>query len=150
MKKFELEDKLIEQQQSTNIIERLTLHIDKLWTEIGEKQTRIYELNYEIDTLKANNKKMSDAIRRVIKEKKPGQSFLDWLDTKPKSYFQKIPLGMKEGGEVIDFLSYLKQKEKPRIKRLNLDSVAPGKALSELTEAEREVVRNLLRMSFKD
>ena len=84
------------------------------------------------------------------KEKKPGQSFLDWLDTKPKSYFQKIPLGMKEGGEVIDFLSYLKQKEKPRVKRLNLDSVAPGKALSELTEAEREVVRNLLRMSFKD
>ena len=70
MKKFELDDKLIEQQQSTNIIERLTLHIDKLWTEIGEKQTRIYELNYEIDTLKANNKKMSDAIRRVIKEKK--------------------------------------------------------------------------------
>ena len=70
MKKFELEDKLIEQQQSTNIIERLILHIDKLWTEIGEKQTRIYELNYEIDTLKANNKKMSDAIRRVIKEKK--------------------------------------------------------------------------------
>ena len=74
MKKFELEDKLIEQQQSTNIIERLTLHIDKLWTEIGEKQTRIYELNYEIDTLKANNKKMSDAIRRVIKEKNKRQS----------------------------------------------------------------------------
>ena len=84
------------------------------------------------------------------REKKPGQSFLDWLDTKPRSYFLKIPLGLKEGGEVIDFLSYLKQKEKPRIKRLNLDSVAPNKALSELTEAEREVVKNLLRMTFKD
>ena len=84
------------------------------------------------------------------REKKPGQSFLDWLDTKPRSYFLKIPLGLKEGGEVIDFLSYLKQKEKARIKKLNLDSVAPNKALSELTEAEREVVKNLLRMTFKD
>jgi len=84
------------------------------------------------------------------KEKVPGQSFLDWLGTKDREYLIKIPLGLKEGGEVIDFLSYLKQKEKPRIKRLDLDSVAPGKALTELTEAEREVVRNLLRMTFKD
>ena len=83
-------------------------------------------------------------------EKVPGQSFIDWLNTKDKDYLIKIPLGLKEGGGVIDFLSYLKQKEKPRIKKLNLDSVAPGKALTELTEAEREVVRNLLKMTFKD
>ena len=38
--------------------------------------------------------------------------------------------------------------EKPKIKRLNLDAVAPGKAIDELTEAEREVVKNLLRMTF--
>ena len=50
------------------------------------------------------------------KEKVPGQSFLDWLGTKDREYLIKIPLGLKEGGEVIDFLSYLKQKEKPRIK----------------------------------
>ena len=84
------------------------------------------------------------------KEKKPGQSFLDWLDTKPKSYFLKLPLGLAGGGKVISISEYLKQKEKPRIKRLDLDSVAPGKALTELTEAEREVVRNLLRMTFKN
>ena len=82
------------------------------------------------------------------KEKKPGQSFLDWLDTKPKSYFLKLPLGLADGGKVISISEYLKQKEKPRIKKLNLDAVAPGKALSELTDAEREVVRNLLRMTF--
>ncbi len=82
------------------------------------------------------------------KEKKPGQSFLDWLDTKPKSYFLKLPLGLAGGGKVISISEYLKQKEKPRIKKLNLDAVAPGKALSELTDAEREVVRNLLRMTF--
>ena len=82
------------------------------------------------------------------KEKKPGQSFLDWLDTKPKSYFLKLPLGLAGGGKVISISEYLKQKEKPRIKKLNLDAVAPGKALSELTDAEREVVRNLLPMTF--
>ena len=35
------------------------------------------------------------------KEKTEGQSFLDWLDTKPRNYFLKIPLGLKEGGTVI-------------------------------------------------
>ena len=84
------------------------------------------------------------------KEKKPRQSFLDWLDTKPKSYFLKLPLGLAGGGKVISISEYLKQKEKPRIKKLNLDALAPGKALSELTDAEREVVRNLLRMTFKN
>ena len=82
------------------------------------------------------------------KEAPSGMSFLDWLDTKDKNYFLKIPLGMSEGGVVVDFLSYLKQKEKPRIKKLDLDSVSPGKALTELTETEREVVRKLLRMTF--
>ena len=82
------------------------------------------------------------------KEKKPGQSFLDWLDTKPKDYFIKIPLSLKEGGKVILLSDYLKQKEKPKIKRLNLDAVAPGKALENLTDAEREVVNKLLRMTF--
>ena len=82
------------------------------------------------------------------KEKKPGQSFLDWLDTKPRSYFLKIPLSLKDGGNVILLSDYLKQKEKPKIKRINLDSAAPGRTLESLTEAEREVVNKLLRMTF--
>ena len=82
------------------------------------------------------------------KEKVEGQSFLDWLDTKPINYFLKIPLGLKKGGVVVSISDYLKQREKPKIKRLNLDAVAPGKAIDELTEAEREVVKNLLRMTF--
>ena len=82
------------------------------------------------------------------KEKVEGQSFLDWLDTKPRNYFLKIPLGLKKGGVVVSISDYLKQREKPKIKRLNLDSVAPGNAIDELTEAEREVVKNLLRMTF--
>ena len=84
------------------------------------------------------------------KEKTKGQTFTDWLKSKPKSYLRNIPLQMADGGKVIFLSDYLKQKEKPRIKKLDLDSVSPGKALSELTEAEREVVRNLLRMTFKN
>jgi len=81
-------------------------------------------------------------------EKKPGQSFIDWLDEKPDNYFIKFPLSLAEGGRVIFLSDYLKSKEKPKIKRINLDSVAPGKAIGELTTAELEVVRDLLRKSF--
>ena len=114
---------------------------DELMKLAKDEKDILFDVEGEIIDILKNN---------YEKEKVPGQSFLDWLGTKDREYLIKIPLGLKEGGEVIDFLSYLKQKEKPRIKRLDLDSVAPGKALSELTEAEREVVRNLLRMTFKD
>ena len=75
--------------------------------------------------------------------------FVSQSRSKDRGYFLKIPLGLKKGGVVISLSEYLKQKEPPRIKKLDLDSVSPGKAISELTEAEREVVRNLLRMTFK-
>ena len=92
---------------------------------------------------------ISDQILRdYYKDRKPGQSITDWLDSKPREYFLNIPLELAEGGKVIDFLSYLKQKEKPKIKRINLDSAAPGRTLDSLTEAEREVVNKLLRMTF--
>jgi hypothetical protein len=83
------------------------------------------------------------------KEKTEGQSFLEWLDTKDKDYIRRIPLGMKDGG-VISLDEYRKQKETPKIKKLNLDSVAPGKSISQLTDAERDVVKNLLRMTFEN
>ena len=82
------------------------------------------------------------------KEKKKGQTFTDWLKSKPKSYLRSIPLQMASGGKVIMLSDYLKQKEKPRIKKINLDAVAPGKAISQLTDAEKEVVRTLLRLSM--
>ena len=82
------------------------------------------------------------------KEKTKGQTFTDWLKSKPKSYLRNIPLQMAGGGKVIFLSDYLKQKRKPPIKKINLDSVAPGRTLDSLTEAEREVVNKLLRMSL--
>jgi len=87
-------------------------------------------------------------IRDFNKEKKPGQSITDWLDTKPREYFLNIPLELADGGKVIFLSDYLKQKRKPPIKKINLDSAAPGRTLDSLTEAEREVVNKLLRMSL--
>ena len=83
-----------------------------------------------------------------IKEGGKGQSFTDWLKSKPKSYLRNIPLQMSKGGKVIMLSDYLKQKEPIKIKKINLDAAAPGKTLFDLTEAEREVVNKLLRMSF--
>ena len=70
------------------------------------------------------------------------------MDTKPREYFLNLPLELKDGGNVILLSDYLKQKRKPPIKKINLDSAAPGRTLDSLTEAEREVVNKLLRMSF--
>ena len=86
-------------------------------------------------------------IRDYLKERKPNQTFQEWSDSKPREYFLNIPLELKEGG-VVSITEYLKQREKPKIKRLDLDSAAPGKAISQLSEAEREVVNNLLRMTL--
>ena len=87
------------------------------------------------------------------KEKKPGQRFLDWIFTKKTEDITiKEAIEPKDKGGESNFVyqEYLKQKEPPKIKRLDLDSVSvQAKLLSELTEAEREVVRNLLRMTFK-
>ena len=80
------------------------------------------------------------------KKKNPGKDEMDFYEEKGIT-IKRIKLD--KGGVVVSLSDYLKQKEPPKIKRLDLDSVSPGKALSELTEAEREVVRNLLRMTFK-
>jgi hypothetical protein len=116
--------------------------------DLSEKEKLIKLAKDEADIIFDVENEIIDILTREHLKEAPDMGFLDWLDTKDKNYFLKIPLGMSEGGKVVDFLSYLKQKEKPRIKKLDLDSVSPGKALTELTEAEREVVRNLLRMTF--
>ena len=116
--------------------------------DLSEKEKLIKLAKDEADIIFDVENEIIDILTREHLKEAPDMGFLDWLDTKDKNYFLKIPLGMSEGGKVVDFLSYLKSKEKPRIKKLDLDSVSPGKALTELTETEREVVRKLLRMTF--
>ena len=91
---------------------------------------------------------LADQVKEDFKnEKKPGESLIDWLKKKPDSYFQRIEL--KDGGNVFFISDYLKQKEDIPLKKIDLASYfAPGKTISSLTDAEREVVNKLLRMSL--
>ena len=89
-----------------------------------------------------------DAIQEDFEnEQKPGESLIDWLKTKPTEYFKRIEL--KDGGNVFFISDYLKSKEKPKIKEIDLAGMfTPGKTLSSLTEAEREAVNNLLKLTL--
>ena len=91
---------------------------------------------------------LADQIQEDFKnEKKPGETFIDWLKNKPDSYFKRIELN--KGGKVILISDYLKQKEDIPLKKIDLSSYfSPGRTISSLTDAEREVVNKLLRMSF--
>ena len=81
------------------------------------------------------------------KERKSGESLIDWLKSKPTEYFKRIEL--KDGGNVFFISDYLKSKKKPKIKEIDLAGMfTPGKTLSSLTEAEREAVNNLLKLTL--
>ena len=88
--------------------------------------------------------KIREDFERETKDKP--RSFMDWLKSKPTEYFKRIEL--KEGGKVIDLRAYSKLKE-PKIKELDLASYFDfGRTVSSLTDAEKEVVNQMLRMSL--
>ena len=73
-------------------------------------------------------------------------TFMDWLKSKDDDYFIRIELS--DGGKVIDIRQFFKSKE-PKIKDIDLASHFKfGKTVASLTEAEKEVVNQLLRMSL--
>ena len=89
---------------------------------------------------------LTDTIRGDYEREETGESFIDWLKSKPTEYFKRIEL--KDGGKVIQFSDYFKSKE-PKIKEIDLASHFKfGKTIASLTDAEREVVNQLLRMSL--
>jgi hypothetical protein len=121
-------------------------NIDKILESKGDlKETkRLADLEkIEFDVMQ----NLADTIKEDFeREKKKGQTLIDWMKSKPTSYFKRIKLS--GGGKVINFSDYFKSKE-PKIKEIDLASHFKfGKTLSSLTDAEKEVVNNLLRMSL--
>ena len=116
--------------------------IERKGQEIDREQLADLEKN-EFDVFQ----NLADTIKEDFeKEKQPGQSFIDWLQSKPDDYFKRIELS--EGGKVILFSDYIKSKQ-PKPKKINLaDYFEFGKTVSSLTNAEREVVNMLLKNSF--
>jgi hypothetical protein len=90
---------------------------------------------------------LADTIREDFeKERKEGQTFMDWLNSKPDEYFKRIELS--DGGKVVDFLKRRKSKDlKP--KQIDLTSLfTPSNTLASLNEHDREVVNRLLKLTF--
>ena len=80
------------------------------------------------------------------KERKPGESYLDFIKRQDPEELKRI--GLKDGSNVVDFRKYSKSKE-PEVKKLDLTSqFTPGKTLASLTEAERDAVNMLLKLTL--
>ena len=122
-------------------------NIDKKLEAIGnnEETKRLADLEkIEFDVMQNLADKIKEDFERETKDKP--RSFMDWLKSKPTEYFKRIEL--KEGGKVIDLRAYSKLKE-PKIKELDLASYFDfGRTVSSLTDAEKQVVNDLLRMSL--
>jgi len=67
-------------------------------------------------------------------------------------FIKEIPLDQLrqlfgKGGNVVLISDYLKQKEEPKIKKINLAQNDFEKTVAELTDKDRETIRQLLKMS---
>ena len=79
---------------------------------------------------------------REFKKNNPGATEDDYKE-------MIIRLSLKDGGDVVDLSKYRKMKEPVEVKQIDLASLfTPGKTLSSLTEKEKDVVNQLLRMTL--
>ena len=93
---------------------------------------------------------LSDIAGRIkeLKEElgKPGETDEEFIKRLSEDEVKRISL---KDGNVVELSKYSKTKEKPKIKKLNLaDHFELGKTVASLTDADKDVVRNLLKMSF--
>ena len=134
-------DKRLEGKGSLNEKE----YLDKLAAEVRlMERTKLadsekYRRDFEQEILQLLEEKFE-------KEKKPGENFLDFIKRTDPQDLKRINL--KDGSNVVDFRKYSKSKE-PEVKKLDLASqFTPGKTLASLTEAERDAVNMLLKLTF--
>lgn len=93
---------------------------------------------------------VENEIIRLLDEKfrdqrKPGETFNEWLNRTPKEELLKLELS--GGGKVISISDYLKQKEEPKIKKINLAQGDFEKTVSGLSAADKDIIKDLLRKS---
>jgi len=121
-------------------------NIDKKLEPIGnnEETKHLADLEkIEFDVMQ----NLADTIKEDFeKERKDGQSFMNWLQSKPDDYF--IELKLSDGGKVIDIRQYFKTKE-PNIKKINLaDHFKLNQTVADLSNSDIELVNRLLKMSL--
>jgi len=121
-------------------------NIDKKLEPIGdnEETKHLADLEkIEFDVMQ----NLADTIKEDFeKERKDGQSFMNWLQSKPDDYF--IELKLSDGGKVIDIRQYFKTKE-PNIKKINLaDHFKLNQTVADLSDSDVELVNRLLQMTL--
>jgi hypothetical protein len=82
--------------------------------------------------------------RKYLEQKRPGESFNSWLNRTDVEELRRIEL--KDGSKVIDFAEYSKLKN-PKIKKIDLAQGDFEKTVSELTSKDKDIIRQLLKMS---
>ena len=87
------------------------------------------------------NMKYEEQLREFLKNN-PGATEDDYKE-------MIIRLSLKDGGDVVDLSKYRKMKEPVEVKKIDLASLfTPGKTLASLSEKEKDVVNQLLRMTL--
>jgi len=111
----------------------------------NEETKRLADLEeIEFDVMQNLADSIREDFERETKDKP--RSFMDWLKSKDDDYFKRVKF--KDGKRVVDIRSYSKLKE-PEIKKINLaDYFEFGKTVASLTDAEKEVVNQMLQMSL--
>ena len=82
--------------------------------------------------------------KKFLEQKKPGESFNSWLNRTDVEELRRIEL--KDGSRVIDFAEYSKLKN-PKIKKIDLAQGDFDKKVSDLTSKDKDLIRQLLKMS---
>jgi len=81
---------------------------------------------------------------KFLDQKKPGESFSDWLKRTPREELLKLELS--DGGNVIDLRSHFKSKE-PKIKKIDLAQGDFEKTVAGLSSDDKALIKDLLRKS---
>ena len=86
-----------------------------------------------------------EAIReKYLEQRKPGETIRSWLNRTDIDELKRIEL--KDGSRVIDFAEYSKLK-KPKVKKIDLAQGDFDKTVADLTSKDKDIIRQLLKMS---
>ena len=105
---------------------------------LAEKDKADLQFDLELDII--------DQLKRKYElNGREGESFSDYI--KRENLEELITLELSDGGKVISLSSYLKQKEKPKIKKIDLAQGDFEKTVADLSDSDRNLIKELLRRS---
>ena len=119
-------------------------NIEKALEGRGNLSERVRLADLEKETFDVESMLLDSLKEAFDKEAPPGTSFLDWLKSKDDDFFKRIKLA--GGGSA----SKAKIKEPVAVRQIDLTAefLKTADLLSKLSEAEREVISDLLNKSF--